>query len=150
MQAWINHIKAWTPPTLHKTPTIQAQAQKKHPHKAKTQHRICGHPLYTRHSWKFQNICGKYGIQVWQQGICCDHRSENKYDSQMYNICDARRSHRHFYKYIYTHACLNIYTRILVDYVDNVTYILNGSYSCFKFWCNSLHECNISGWACGM
>ena len=35
------------------------------PPQAKTQHRICGHPLYKRHSRKFKNICGKYGIQVF-------------------------------------------------------------------------------------
>ena len=38
------------------------------PHKAKTQHRICGHPLYARHSRRFQKICGKYGIQAYFKG----------------------------------------------------------------------------------
>ena len=70
-QAWINHIKAWTVPILHKAPTIQIQAQKKHHPQGKTQHRICCHPLHKRHNWKFQNIYTHYlGKQKGHFSLC--------------------------------------------------------------------------------
>ena len=38
------------------------------PYKPQTQHRICGHPSYKRHSRSFKNICSKYGIQEYFKG----------------------------------------------------------------------------------
>ena len=53
MLAGIKSIQAGIVTTHYKTPTIHMQAQKKSPNKAKTQHRICGHPLYTRNRRRF-------------------------------------------------------------------------------------------------
>ena len=67
MQAWINHSIAGTTPTLHKTATIQMQAQKP-PTRQKPNIGYVVIPYTQDMAESFKNICGMYGIQAYSKG----------------------------------------------------------------------------------
>ena len=68
MLAWIKPISVGTVPTHYKTPTIQVQAQKKPPYKAKTCIRFVVIPYTQGIAESFKKICSKYGKQTYFKG----------------------------------------------------------------------------------
>ena len=65
---WIKPISAGTAPTHHKTPTIQAEAQKKPPTRQKLSIGFVVIPYTKGIAESFKKTCGKYGIQTYFKG----------------------------------------------------------------------------------